>query len=408
MLGTAKLASPSINRPVTASQSLCGDSAYDRVARVTKTPLAHPLGLAPWLSERHPTRTLRSLPSGCFDAHFVRWIDDTRFIARMFGRRRAGPGSRRVPDGYLLSITKCYYPFTSSVPHLPRRALAEPESKITLSIIIVNWNTHDALRNCLESIYAPTGVCLETVVVDNASEDGSVKMVERTFPQVRLIENPSNVGFAKAGNQGMLLSRGDYILLLNSDAQIEEQALARMMGFMQEHREAAAMGPRLLLRDGRPQPYSFGGDPTLGYLLRRGLNLVLAKRYLHDWGTEEIAEVDWVSGASLVLRRSALEETGLLDENFFLYFEDNDLCLRLRQKGWKVYFNPRVEVVHLGGESLSKNEPARAEYYRSLRYLYSKHYGGGLTILLTLLLPLYRFLMESTGRADSRPSERGP
>jgi len=192
----------------------------------------------------------------------------------------------------------------------------------------------------------------------------------------------------------MFLSRGDHILLLNSDTQIEAQALRRMIEFMEEHPQAGAMGPRLVLPDGRPQPYSFGCDPTLGYLWRRGLNLLLRKGYLHDWGTEETGEVDWVSGASLMLRRRALEEMGLLDENFFLYFEDNDLCLRLRQKGWKVYFNPTVHVVHLGGESLVKNEPARAEYCYSLLYFYSKHYGKLKTVILTILSPLYRWLVR--------------
>jgi len=161
------------------------------------------------------------------------------------------------------------------------------------------------------------------------------------------------------------------------------------------------MVPRLALADGRPQPYSFGSDPTLGYLLRRGLSLLLGKGCLHDWGNDEVQEVDWVSGASLMLRRKALEETGLLDENFFLYFEDNDLCLRLRQKGWKVYFNPKVEVVHLGGESLAKNEPARAEYYHSLIYFYSKHCRKKAGLLM-LFLPLYRLLIRLRGGATAR------
>ena len=116
--------------------------------------------------------------------------------------------------------------------------------------------------------------------------------------------------------------------------------------------------------------------------------------------------MDWVSGASLMLRRSALEETGFLDEKFFLYFEDNDLCLRLRQKGWKVYFNPTVEVVHLGSQSLMKNEAAREEYYHSLVYFYTKHYGK-LTVLLTLLLPLYRLAIVRRGRGGAWPSEVG-
>lgn len=261
-----------------------------------------------------------------------------------------------------------------------------------LSIVVVNWNTRDLLANCLRSIGG--GGTLDVVVVDNASSNGSAAMVEQEFPEARLITNERNLGFASAANQGICLSKSRYLLLLNSDTQVGEQALRGMMRFMDEHPEAGAMGPRLVLPDSSPQPYSFGCDPTLGYLLRRGLNLLLREGYLHDWGMEEIREVDWVSGASIMLRRKALEEIGLLDENFFLYFEDNDLCLRLRQKGWKVYFNPIIEVVHLGGESLVKNEPARAEYYYSLLYFYSKHYGKLKTAILTILLPLYRRLVR--------------
>lgn len=263
-----------------------------------------------------------------------------------------------------------------------------------LSICIVNWNTRDPLIQCLTSVAQGTeGVDYEIMIIDNASTDGSVLAVQEGFPQVKLTVNSSNLGFAKAANQAIIESKGRYVLLLNPDTRPLDNAIGKMIEFMEEHPEAGAMGPRLVLPDGRPQPYSFGCDPTLGYLLRRGLNLLLHKGCLHDWGTEEIREADWVSGASLILRRRALEETGLLDENFFLYFEDNDLCLRLRQKGWKVYFNPLTEVVHLGGESVVKNEPARAEYYHSLLYFYSKHYGKLKTAILIILWPLYRRLV---------------
>jgi hypothetical protein len=260
-----------------------------------------------------------------------------------------------------------------------------------LSIIIVNWNTKDVLANCLRLMGSRGTV--DVVVVDNASTDGSPHMVKEEYPEVRLIINERNVGFAGAANQGIRSSKARYLFLLNSDTLLKGHIIQDMVRFMEEHPKAGAMGPRLVLPDGSPQPYSFGCDPTIGYLLRRGLNLLLRKGYLHNWGTEEVQEVDWVSGASLMLRRRALEETGLLDENFFLYFEDNDLCLRLRQKGWKVYFNPMVEVVHLGGESLAKNESARAEYYRSLLYYYSKHYGKLQTAILIMLLPFYRRLV---------------
>lgn len=274
--------------------------------------------------------------------------------------------------------------------------LEEVRGKVAdLSICIVNWNTRDLLIQCLTSVVQGTeGVDYETVIVDNASTDGSVLALQEGFPQVKLIVNSSNLGFAKAANQAIMESKGRYVLLLNPDTRPLDNAIGKMIRFMEERPEAGAMGPRLVLPDGRPQPYSFGCDPTLGYLLRRGLNLLLRKGYLHDWGTDEVQEVDWLSGASLMLRRRALEETGLLDENFFLYFEDNDLCLRLRQKGWKVYFNPMVQVVHLGGESLVKNEPARAEYYYSLLYFYSKHYDKLKMAILFISLPLYRWLVR--------------
>jgi N-acetylglucosaminyl-diphospho-decaprenol L-rhamnosyltransferase len=289
---------------------------------------------------------------------------------------------------------------------LPARAERDAQSSVVLSIIIVSWNTREALKECLKSIYACDGDASEVIVVDNASQDDSITMVEREFPEVTLIRNASNAGFARASNQGILSSQGDYVLLLNSDVQVRERALAHMIQFVEEHPQAGAVGPRLVLPDGRPQPYSFGCDPTIGYLLRRGLNLLRGKGYLHDWATADIGEVDWVSGASLMLRRQALEDTGLLDENFFLYFEDNDLCLRLRQRGWKVYFCPAVNVVHLGGQSLMKNEAARDEYYHSLAYFYRKHYGN-LTIALALLLPVYRLLLEFRGRGGGHPPEVG-
>lgn len=360
---------------------------------VKNVPLTLALRLGPRLFWGQLRRTLGSITWGWLDAHLLGWLDAIRLMPKMLKKRRAKLASRRVSDEYLLSIMMPYYPVACSVPILPKRTEGDPESKIDLSIVIVNWNTKEALKGCLESIYASGLDFFEIIVADNASEDGSISMLEEEFPQARLIKNARNVGFARASNQGMFLSQGDYILLLNSDTQIEVQALRRMIEFMEEHPQAGAMGPRLVLPDGRPQPYSFGCDPTLGYLWRRGLNLLLRKGYLHNWGTEETGEVDWVSGASLMLRRGALEETGLLDENFFLYFEDNDLCLRLRQKGWRIYFNPRMSVLHWGGRSLAQNEAAQKEYFYSLLYFYNKHYGRLRTAILFILLPLYRWLV---------------
>jgi len=144
--------------------------------------------------------------------------------------------------------------------------------------------------------------------------------------------------------------------------------------------------------DGSPQPYAFGGDPTIGYLLARGLNRLLFRRYLHDWAPAAAQPVDWLSGACILVRRAAVEQAGPLDENIFMYFEDNDWCLRLRQAGWQIYLVPQVQVVHLGGQSLARNPAARGLYAQSLRYFYRKHYSAPAQWLLRLLLPLYQRL----------------
>jgi len=235
---------------------------------------------------------------------------------------------------------------------------------------------------------------MQVIVVDNASSDTSVDMVRRGFPGVALIENSRNVGFARANNQGIVRSQGRYVLLLNSDTFVQPGAVTDLVQFMDQHQDAGVCGPRLVRPDGRPQEFSFGGDPTLGYLLRRALSSLLWRRPLHDWSTDQVQEVDWVSGACLLARREAIDQVGLLDENYFMYFEDNDWCLRMRGGGWKVYYNPRVSVTHVGGQSLIQNPAAQRAYYRSLDYFYAKHYGPLARVLLRVSLVPYRLLVR--------------
>jgi N-acetylglucosaminyl-diphospho-decaprenol L-rhamnosyltransferase len=268
---------------------------------------------------------------------------------------------------------------------------------MTLSIIIVNWNTSALLVNCLASLRESEIGESEIWVVDNASTDDSAEQVARRFPEVQLIRNSVNAGFARANNQGIAASRGDCILLLNSDTLVPHKTLSYLVQFMIENPRVGACGPRLLRPDGTPQPYAFGDDPTLSYLLRRGLNRLLFARYLHDWSIEHTLQVDWVSGACLLLRRVALEQAGLLDEQFFMYFEDIDLCLRLRQAGWQVYYEPRVAITHLGGQSLCHNPQAQTAYQNSIRHFYARHYGPTARILLNAGLLAYNRLLPSTG-----------
>jgi len=264
-----------------------------------------------------------------------------------------------------------------------------------LSVIIVNWNTIGLLRDCLQSLFASQSAdALEIVVVDNASTDDSVGMIKRKFPAVRLIENTQNVGFARANNQGLAASQGRYVLLLNSDTLVPPSALMQLVAFMDEHPEAGASGPCLLQPDRRPQPFAFGSDPTPAYLLRRALTLLLLRRPLHDWNTDHVQVVDWVSGAGLIARREAVEQVGPLDEAIFMYFEDNDWCLRFRQHGWKVYYNPEATIIHLGSQSLKQNPEAPKAYYASLQYFYQKHYGLISQLWLQACLPLYRLMVR--------------
>jgi N-acetylglucosaminyl-diphospho-decaprenol L-rhamnosyltransferase len=264
-------------------------------------------------------------------------------------------------------------------------------SRYPLSVIIVNWNTWNLLRDCVGSLNDEKGIGSEIIVVDNGSTDGSPDRLKVEFPEVLLVANRGNHGFTTASNQGIRVSQGEYVLLLNSDTWIPKGSMALLVHFMNEHPEAGACGPRLVRPDGTPQPYAFGRDPTVNYLLTRWFYRLLFHRYLHDWTTDHIQEVDWVSGACLMVRREIIDQIGLLDENFFMYFEDNDWCLRMRQHGWKIYYNPRVSVIHHGGQSLGQNPAAHRAYYRSLKYFYEKHYGPLARLLLKVSLIPYRW-----------------
>ena len=241
-----------------------------------------------------------------------------------------------------------------------------------LSVIVVSWNVRDLLRACLRALPDATeGLAVEVIVVDNGSGDGSPDIVASEFPQVTLLRNAENQGFALANNRGIATSHGRYLVLLNSDTVAPRRSLAGMAEFMDTQPRAGAASPRLLRPDGTPQPYAYGDDPTPLYLFRRAL----AHRsggYLHDWGVDRPIQAGWVSGACLVARRSAVDEVGGLDENIFMYFEDNDWCRRMRLKGWEVWYNPLAQITHIGGASLSQNPKARAGVLPEPRVLLSQ------------------------------------
>jgi GT2 family glycosyltransferase len=246
------------------------------------------------------------------------------------------------------------------------------------------------LKACLASIFASTkSAIVECVVIDNASSDHSIKMLQHDFPAVQLIRNSENLGFGRANNQGWQTSHSKYILFLNSDTLVPPGTLAQLIEFMNSHPDAGVVGPRLVRADGTTQPYAFGNDPTPSYLLKRGFKRLVLHRALHDWETRAPQLVDWVSGACLLARHDALERVGGFDENFFMYFEDNDLCLRIKQAGWKIYYDPQATITHLGGASVAQDSARTLWYDKSLRYFYTKHYNLAARLYLKLFFPIY-------------------
>ena len=265
-----------------------------------------------------------------------------------------------------------------------------------LSVVIVNWNTRDLLAQCLQSIVADCGPQLgiltempvdgssnrpsiEVFVVDNASSDDSAQMVTERFPWVRLVQNDSNLGFAQANNQAIDLAHGRYILLLNSDTKVHAGAFAALTDFMEKTPEAGAAGAYLLNGDGTLQIACY----PMMTPWREFLRLLFVDKVLHVanysstwWETEEPRQTEAIKGACLLLRHDALKQVGPLDGSYFMYTEEFDLCYRLAEAGWQLWWVPAAKVTHFG--EASSRQVAQAMYvqlYRSKIQFYRK-YGG--------------------------------
>jgi GT2 family glycosyltransferase len=263
-----------------------------------------------------------------------------------------------------------------------------------LSIIIVSWNTRDLLAGCLQSIDDGLGAlapaALETFVVDNASQDGSVAMVQERFPQVHLTQNEANSGFAQANNQAIQRCTGEYILLLNPDTRLHTGALEALVDFMDRQPHAGAAGSRLLNADGSLQT-SCHPAPALGRELWRLLHLDKLYAYalypMHSWPLDRPREVDVVQGASMIVRRAALDQVGLLDEDYFMYTEEVDWCYRMRQTGWTIHWVPASIVTHYGGQSTRQvAEPMFLMLYQTKLLYFRKHHGVLAALLYKLIL----------------------
>jgi len=267
---------------------------------------------------------------------------------------------------------------------------------LDLSIVIVNYNTRDLLRDCLNSIYKSQGdFSYEVCVVDNASSDSSAEMVRREFPQAELIESEVNGGWAYGNNLALRRCRARYILLLNPDTLLPPTALQGMLDFMDAHPEAGAAGPKLVRADGSMDLACRRSFPTPEVALYRmvGLSKLFPKsrrfaRYnLTYLDPDQVAEVDSVVGAFMMVRGEIPEQVGLLDESFFMYGDDLDWALRIKGRGWKVYYNPAVQVLHYKREASRQNRRrARYEFYRAMRIFYLKHYAQSTPLWLHWLI----------------------
>lgn len=251
------------------------------------------------------------------------------------------------------------------------------------SIVIVNWNTLDLLRDCLSSIYENLGsLDTEVIVVDNASKDGSQAMVKAEFPDTILIENRENKGFAAANNQALKIARGNYCLLLNSDTVILRDVLVQSVMYLDRNPEVGVMGCRVLNTDRSLQPTCSMFPTVLNILLLlSGLwklpwPAFLDRYQMRRWDRRDERDVDVVSGCYLMVRRSAMLQIGLLDENFFFFGEETDWCTRFRAAGWKVRFAPVGEIIHHGSVSARKlNHRRDLLLSNGLVRLHRKHNG---------------------------------
>jgi GT2 family glycosyltransferase len=285
---------------------------------------------------------------------------------------------------------------------------------LDLSVVILNWNTRTLLEKCLRSVVCQSaGIRLEVLVVDNASEDGSREMVQSLFPHVNLIVNSTNTGFGAGNNVALPHATGRYILFLNSDTAVTEGALPAMVAHADSAPDIGILGPKLLNGDGSLQ-YSCRRYPNLGAGFFRSTllgrlfpqNRFTSDYLMTDWDHASARDVDWVSGAAIMIRRSLVDQIGCFDEDFYMYCEDVDLCWRANHtpltgpnpatdpltaegpRHWRVVYYSDATIYHLIGKS-SDQAPTRMtyEFHRSQHLFYKKHYAASTPIPLRLIIP---------------------
>lgn len=255
-----------------------------------------------------------------------------------------------------------------------------------LSIIIVNFNTKNLLENCLSSVYQSlkdSKLSFEVTVVDNGSTDSSPEMIRHKFCKVKMIKNKENVGYGRANNQALRQSRGEYLLLLNSDTEVIGEGIERLLTFMKENKKADVVGGKLFNQDKTPQA-SCGPFYSLPIcflmLFLKGDRLQITR-----WSPLRVREVDWVSGACLMAKRKVFEQASF-DEKIFMYMDEIEFLYRANRHGLRVFFYPQAEFVHVGAASSRERKTPVLNIYRGLLYFYQKHHFGWRLFFLKTML----------------------
>jgi GT2 family glycosyltransferase len=266
-----------------------------------------------------------------------------------------------------------------------------------VTVVLVSYNTVHLLEKVLAAIdTARNGLSSQVIVVDNASIDGSGELLMHKYPQVELIANQTNIGFARANNQAVTCVRGRYVLLLNTDAFVSPDTLHKTIGFMDANPRCGVLGVKLIGRGGLLQPSCrYFPTPWNLFLASTGIARFLPRARLVDdmsWDHKSIRECDWVPGCYYLVRREVIDQVGLFDPRYFLYYEEVDHCRRVRKAGWSVFYYPFTEVVHIGGESAASEGPLTtagrqitALKIESELLYFRKHYGLGGLVSAVLL-----------------------
>jgi len=292
------------------------------------------------------------------------------------------------------------------------------QCNVDLSVVIVSWNDKPHLEICLDSLTQDTvGLNLEIIVVDNASSDGSADLVRTRYPVVKLIQNQENLGFARGNNVGIQASFGRYVCLLNSDTKLLDGCLGRVMAFMEENSDIGIAGPKILNADGTHQS-SCRRFPTLWNNFCSAVGLATAFPEIKGFSGEhmfyfhgdQIVDVDVLVGCFWLVRREALNQFGLLDEDFFMYAEDVDWCMRCWLSGWRVVFFPGAQAIHYRGGSSVKQDPVwvALTQQQSILHYWEKYHGlvGRLGISGLMFLHKLVRLVSATAAIWCNPSKR--